>query len=150
MTANTSTEAVQRLADQQEIADLCVRYTIALDTRDWALLESCFAPSPVFVHPGGRLEGFPAILERTKAALTPLTATQHLLGNIVVHVDGDTARSMCYFQAQHVRAGTPGGETCIIAGSYADTLTRAASGWKITERVQTYIWRDGNRAVVAR
>jgi hypothetical protein len=26
----------------------------------------------------------------------------------------------------------------------------AASGWKITERVQAYIWRDGNRAVVAR
>ncbi len=149
-TVNTDAEAAQRLADQQEIADLCVRYTIALDTKDWALLESCFAPSPVFVHPGGRLEGFPAILERTKAALTPLTATQHLLGNIVVQLDGDTARSVCYFQAQHVRAGTPGGETYIIAGSYADTLTRAASGWKITERVQTYIWRDGNRAVVAR
>ncbi len=140
----------QRLTDQQEIADLCVRYTTALDTKDWALLEGCFAPSPAFVHPGGRLEGFPAILKRTKAALTPLTATQHLLGNIVVQLDGDTARSVCYFQAQHVRAGTPGGETYIIAGSYADTLTRAADGWKITERVQTYIWRDGNRAVVAR
>ena len=114
-TANADADAAQRLTDQQEIADLCVRYTIALDTKDWALLESCFAPSPVFVHPGGRLEGFPAILERTKAALTPLTATQHLLGNIVVTVDGDTARSMCYFQAQHVRAGTPGGETYIIA-----------------------------------
>jgi hypothetical protein len=32
----------------------------------------------------------------------------------------------------------------------ADTLTRTADGWKITERVQAYIWRDGNRAVVAR
>lgn len=150
MAANTDAEAAQSLADQQEIADLCVRYTIALDTRDWALLESCFAPSPAFVHPGGRLEGFSAILERTKAALTPLTATQHLLGTIVIRVDGDTARSMCYFRAQHVRAGTPGGETYIIAGSYADTLAREVGGWKIAERVQAYIWRDGNRAVVAR
>jgi 3-phenylpropionate/cinnamic acid dioxygenase small subunit len=150
MSTDTDADAAQQLADQQEIADLCVRYTTALDTRDWALLESCFARSPGFVHPGGRLEGFPAILERTKAALIPLTATQHLLGNIVVQVDGDTARSVCYFQAQHVRTGTPGGETYIIAGSYADTLTRSAGGWKITERVQTYIWRDGNRAVVAR
>lgn len=149
-TANADAEAVQRQADQQEIADLCARYANALDTKDWALLESCFAPSPVFVHPGGRLGGFPAILGRTKAALTPLTATQHLLGNIVVQVDGDTARSTCYFQAQHVRVGTPGGETYIIAGRYTDTLTRAAGRWKITERVQTYIWRDGNRAVVAR
>jgi 3-phenylpropionate/cinnamic acid dioxygenase small subunit len=149
-TARTDAEAVRRLTDRQEIADLCVRYTTALDTKDWALLESCFAPSPVFVHPGGRLEGFPTILERTKGALTPLTATQHLLGNIVAQVDDDTARSVCYFQAQHVRTGTPGGETYIIAGRYADTLTRAADGWKITERVQTYAWRDGNRAVVAR
>jgi hypothetical protein len=68
----------------------------------------------------------------------------------VARLDGDTARSVCYFQAQHVRTGTPGGETYIIAGRYADTLTRATDGWKITERVQTYLWRDGNRAVVAR
>lgn len=138
------------LADRQEIADLCVRYTTALDTRDWALLESCFAPAPVFVHPGGRLEGFPAILHRTRTALTPLTATQHLLGTMVAEVDGDMARSVCYFQAQHVRAGTAGGERYIIAGRYADTLARTAGGWKITERVQAYLWRDGNRAVVAR
>jgi len=48
------------------------------------------------------------------------------------------------------RAGTPGGDTYIIAGSYTDTLARTASGWKITERVQVYLWRDGNRAVVKR
>jgi 3-phenylpropionate/cinnamic acid dioxygenase small subunit len=150
MATDTDAEAVRRLTDRQEITDLCVRYTSALDTKDWALLESCFGPAPVFVHPGGRLEGFPAILERTKAALTPLTATQHLLGNIVAEVDGDTAQSVCYFQAQHLRAGTPGGETYIIAGSYADTLTRTTGGWKITERVQAYLWRHGNRAVVAR
>src|SRR5260370_9070953 len=147
MATNTDGEAVQRLADRQEIADLCVRYTTALDTKDWALLESCFARSPAFVHPGGRLEGFPAILERTRAALTPLTATQHLLGNIVVWVDGDTGRSVCYFQAQHVRTGAPGGGTYIIAGSYSDTLTRAADGWDSAERIQSYVGRGGNRAV---
>jgi len=143
-------EAARRLADRQEIADLCVRYTTALDTRDWVLLESCFAAAPVFVHPGGQLEGFPAILDRTRTALALLTATQHLLGTMVAEVDGDRARSVCYFQAQHVRAGTTGGETYIIAGRYADTLARTAGGWKITERIQTYLWRDGNRAVVAR
>jgi ketosteroid isomerase-like protein len=150
MAGDTDATAIRRLADRQEIAELCARYAIALDTRDWELLESCFAPAPVFVHPGGRLEGFAAILDRTRTALAPLTATQHLLGTMVAEVDGDTARSVCYFQAQHVRAGTPGGDTYIIAGRYADMLTRTADGWRITERVQTYTWRDGNRAVVAR
>ena len=141
---------VQRLLDEREVARVCVRYTTALDSRDWALLESCFAPSPVFVHPGGRLEGFPAILARTAAALNPLDVTQHLLGNVAVEVDGDVARSSCCFQAQHLRRGTPGGDTYLIAGSYADTMIRTDDGWKISERVQEYSWRDGNRAVVAR
>ncbi|MCW2615331.1 MAG: hypothetical protein JWN08_2325 [Frankiales bacterium] len=143
-------DAVQRLVDQQAVADLCARYTYALDAKDWQRLESCFTADPVFVHPGGRLEGFPAILARTSAALDPLDATQHLLGNVVVVVTGDTATATSYFQAQHVRAGTPGGDTYVIAGSYTDTLTRTDDGWRIAERVQAYLWRDGNRAVVAR
>lgn len=140
----------QVLLDKQEITELCVRYTTALDTKDWALLRNCFTAAPVFVHPGGQLSGFDEILARTSAALNPLDATQHLLGNITVEVAGATARSICYFQAQHVRAGTPGGELYIIAGRYADSLERTPQGWRIAERVQTYMWRDGNRAVVAR
>jgi ketosteroid isomerase-like protein len=138
---------LQQLIDRQEIADLCVRYTFALDTKDWALLESCFTGAPSFVHPGGRLEGFEAILARTRSALESLDASQHLLGNVMAAVDGDTARAASYFQAQHVRAG---GDTYIIAGSYTDTLARTCGGWKIAERVQAYLWRDGNRAVVRR
>src|ERR1700733_12433792 len=117
---------LRRLIDRQEIADLCVRYTFALDTKDWALFESCFTAAAAFVHPGGRLEGVEAILARSRGALKPLDASQHL------------------------RAGAPGGETYIIAGRYTDTLARTPDGWKIAERVQVYLWRDGNRAVVKR
>ena len=39
MATNTDAGAVQRLTDRQEIADLCIRYTTALDTKDWALLD---------------------------------------------------------------------------------------------------------------
>lgn len=141
---------LQTLLDRQAIAELCVQYTFALDAKNWALLESCFAPDPVFVHPGGRLAGFDEILGRTSAALTPLDRTQHLLGNIDVEVDGDTGRASTYFHAQHVRAGTPGGDLYVIAGRYEDAVVRTDAGWRIRERVQSYLWRSGNRAVVAR
>jgi ketosteroid isomerase-like protein len=141
---------LQRLIDRQEIADLCARYMFALDRKDWTLLASCFTETPVFVHPGGRIEGIDAIVARSSGALAALDATQHLLGNVVVEVDGDVAHCTSYFQAQHVRAGTPGGDTYIIAGSYTDTLTRTPRGWRIAERVQAYLWRNGNRAVVSR
>ena len=49
-----------------------------------------------------------------------------------------------------MRAGTPGGDTYVIAGSYTDTLARTPDGWRIAERVQVYLWRQGNRAVVSR
>jgi len=38
----------------------------------------------------------------------------------------------------------------IISAEAADTLTRTADGRRIAERIQTYLWRDGNRAVAAR
>jgi 3-phenylpropionate/cinnamic acid dioxygenase small subunit len=148
--AQPAGDPLRKLHDRHEIADLCVRYMTALDTKDWDLLANCFAAEPVFVHPGGRLTGFDEILARTSAALNPLDATQHLLGNVVVDVAEDTAHASSYFQAQHVRTGAPGGEHYIIAGRYADTLVRTGAGWRIAERVQTYLWRAGNRAVVAR
>jgi hypothetical protein len=58
LTTDSDARAVQRLTGQREIAELCVRYTAALDTKGWALPESCFAPSPVFVCP--EVRGYPA------------------------------------------------------------------------------------------
>ena len=63
-------------------------------------------------------------------------------------VDGDEATGQCYFQAQHLKTGTPGGETFIIAGKYDDRLTRTAQGWRIRHRTLETWWTDGNAAVV--
>lgn len=140
--------AVRLFADRQAIEDVSVRYAAALDDRDWWALEACFLPHAVYVHPGGRLQGFPAILDRVRGALAPLSRTQHLLGNFRVAVDGNEARAACHFQAQHLRRGVQG--TFTIAGAYADRLVRTAAGWQIEERRQTYSWTAGNRSVIAR
>lgn len=143
------TEAQLRaLLDKQEIADLAVRYVLALDAHDWDALRNCFVAEPVFVHPGGRLEGFDAILARSRGALERLDSSHHLLGSVLVEVSGDTARCVSYFTGQHVRLGAPGGDLYTVAGSYTDRVVRLPDGWRIAERVQAYSWRDGNRAVV--
>ena len=126
MTSTTESGAVQALLDRAEIIDVCVRYATALDSRQWDLLATC------------------------RAALEPLDASQHLLGNHVVTVDGDEARSQCYLQAQHVRSGTPGGDNYIIAGTYTDELRRGTDGWKIARRRLTVTWTSGNPTVLAR
>lgn len=146
----TTQPSVQDLLARAEISDLVVRCAYAQDRKDWGAVRTTYTPEAVYVHPGGRIDGAEAIVDRTRTALQALDASQHLLGSFTIKVDGDRARSLCYFQAQHVREGTAGGDLYTIAGSYADLLVRTPDGWRIAERVQTYHWRSGNRQVVAR
>ena len=136
--------------DREAVYDLVVGYVLALDQRDWETVSKCFASDAVFVHPAGRVEGPDAIVGRARAALDPLDASQHLLGSILVTVDGDEAHATSYFHAQHVRAGAPGGDLYVIAGTYRDRLRRGAEGWEIFERTQDYSWRSGNPEVIVR
>jgi 3-phenylpropionate/cinnamic acid dioxygenase small subunit len=141
-------DLLQIVLDEQAIERVCVRYAGALDERAWEDVESCFTADAVYEHPGGRLAGYPAISDRIRHALAPLTRTLHLLGSAWVRVTGDEARARCYFQAQHLRDGVPG--KYVIAGTYDDRFVRTSAGWKIQLRRQTYTWVAGNRAIISR
>ena len=139
------------LADRQEITEVCYRYGLALDDRDWAALAACFTPDADAYYAGRPpARGYQAIEDICRAALAPLSASQHLIGNVVVRLDGDNATSTCYLQAQHVRAGTAGGDNFIIAGRYDNRLVRTPDGWRIRELRLERIWTEGNPAVTAR
>jgi len=141
----------RRTSDRAAIHDLLARLALAQDARDWDTLTGCFEPDAIYVHPGGELRGVDAIVDRTRTALTPLDASQHLLGAILVTVGERDASAVTYFQAQHVRHGAPGGDLYVIAGTYRDRLLRHDDGcWRIARRAQEYIWRDGNPEVVRR
>jgi ketosteroid isomerase-like protein len=140
---------VQALLDERDVTRLCYRYGTALDTRDWPLLRTCFTEDAVAVYEGlGESDGYPAIEQACQGALGPLDRSQHLIGNVTVELDGDTATAQCYLQAQHVRAGTPGGDLYIIAGRYSDRAVRTPEGWRFTRRHLAIWWTDGNPAVV--
>jgi 3-phenylpropionate/cinnamic acid dioxygenase small subunit len=141
---------VQVLLDEREITKLCYRYATALDSRDWELLRSCFLPEAVAEYEGlESCEGYEAIEELCRGALARLTRSQHLIGNVYPLVDGKEATSECYLQAQHVRAGAPGGDTFIVAGRYSDELVRTEEGWRIARRRLATWWTSGNPAVLA-
>jgi phosphohistidine swiveling domain-containing protein/ketosteroid isomerase-like protein len=139
---------LQVLADKQEITEICYRYGLALDARDWAALAGLFTPdADAYYMNMPPCHGYEAIEDTVRAALTPMSATQHLISNVVVRLDGDRAESTCYLQAQHVKTGTEGGDNFIIAGRYDDQLVRGPDGWRIRERKLTSIWTDGNPGV---
>ena len=138
------------MSDRDEIANVLARVAITQDDHDWEGHARCFAPDVRYVHPKGEIVGVEHVVERARKALTPLDASQHLLGTIVIEVDGDAATSSTYFIAQHVRAAAPGGSTFWIAGTYRDTWAKRDGAWIIVERRQTYSWRDGNPDVIVR
>lgn len=135
------------LIDQRAIVDHTIAYCWAIDTRDWEALRGIFARD---VHAElGRtvhhdVEG---VIERCRTTLDPLDASQHSVSNHQVTVDGDRATCRCYFRAQHVRSSTPGGANYMIGGVYDDRLERVGDGWRITHRVLTVSWTEGNPAV---
>jgi hypothetical protein len=140
---------VNALIDKQEITEICYRYGLAIDTRDWPLLRSCFTPDVVGYYgaPDPYL-GYQAIESLCRTTLESLSATQHLIGNVLVEIDGDVATSSCYLQAQHVGRGVAEGEQFIFAGRYVDRLVRTTDGWRIAERRLEPMWSAGNAALL--
>jgi 3-phenylpropionate/cinnamic acid dioxygenase small subunit len=139
---------IQLLLDERDIRAVLHRYAAALDQKDWALLSTCFVPdASAHYETIGLLEGYPAIEATCRGALMNMSKTQHLIGNVDITVDGNSARSSCYLHGQHVRQMTSGGDSNIIAGRYNDDLVRTEQGWRIRKRVLQVWWTFGNPAV---
>ena len=145
---STTSAIVAMLLDERDIVALAFRYCRALDTKDWPALANVFLPNATAdLSSGVVLEGLDAIVTRIRDALHLLDDSQHLVGNHEVAVDGNTATHRCYLQAQHVRRAATGGPNYLVGGRYEDRLVRTADGWRISHRILTVMWTDGNLLV---
>lgn len=143
-------ELPRALQDRLEIDDLLVRYATALDGQDWDLLRTCFTPDARADYEiAGSNDGIDEIVATCRQALGGLDASQHLIGNVVVEVDGDEARARCYLHAQHVLVSPNGTNTFVVAGTYSDRLVRTPDGWRIAQRHLSTTWTDGNAGIFA-
>ncbi len=138
--------------DDAAIRNVISRTALTQDARDWEGHAACYAVDVEYIHPKGTVNGVDDVIARSRAALTPLDESQHLIGTMVVDIDGDTAQATSYFHAQHVRADAVplGGAHFVIAGTYRDTLRKIDGTWRIVQRRQSYSWREGNASVIVR
>jgi SnoaL-like domain len=137
------------LQDKQEITEACYRYGIVLDNRDWSSLSTVFTPdAEAYYLDFPPCIGYQAIEDTCRTALGALDGSQHLIGNVTVTLHGDEAESICYLQAQHVKAGIEGGDLFAIGGRYLDRFVRTDDGWRIKRRSLEAMWTGGNPAVV--
>jgi len=136
-------EQVQYLTDRLEIDDLLTRYTVALDTRAWDLLATVFTPDATIDYTSSQgIKGqFPEVAAWLEKALTAFTASQHLLGNRHIQLDGDHGTGRTYFFNPNTLTDRAGADTMLfVGGFYLDTFVRTSEGWRIADRFEESTW----------
>ncbi len=85
--------SLEQISDRIEIDDLLIRYTVAIDTKDWELLDTVFTPDAKvdYTTSGGIKGSYPEVRAWLAEVLALFKMTQHLISNSVVRIDGDTA-----------------------------------------------------------
>lgn len=133
---------LQEISDRLEIQDLLARYSNAVDTMQWDLLDALFTDDADIDYTS--MGGIRGTLAEQKQFLEDNLPTifqrgfQHLAATTLFEIDGDTARirTMCFNpmvieDTKHV----------LFCGMwYADELVRTAHGWRIRVRRQDRGW----------
>ena len=132
---------VARAVDQQEVRDVIYRYCRGIDRCDYNLVRSCYHPDATDDHGDfrGGVEDFIAYVQK---GLPRFERTMHFIGNVLVEVDGDRARSESYIVAyHHLRASSTKPERDFVVGlRYVDDVERRHHEWRIAARVCVFEW----------
>jgi hypothetical protein len=105
----------------------------ALDRHDEALMVSVFFEDGWCDY--GFTQGTPAEFARfCISALQSHIANHHMLGNVLIDLNGEEAYGEVYFNAYHKMAGEHGPEDVVIAGRYLDRYERREGVWKFVYR----------------
>ncbi|MEV0338399.1 nuclear transport factor 2 family protein [Nocardia sp. NPDC050713] len=131
--------SLQEISDRLEIEDLMVRYSHAVDTRQWDLLDEIFTADAHidYTAMGGPAGDLVSTKQFLAAVMPNFPAFQHLVSNssITVHGDTATARTMCHNPM--LVAGEDGAQSLMLCGLwYLDTFARVDGSWRIRQRVE--------------
>ena len=136
------TMSIEEISDRLEIQDLMVRYSYAIDNRDWDALDDVFTPDAhidysVFGGSVGNLEETKKFLGE---AMPMFTTLQHMVSGTTIEFDGDTAstKTQCHNPMTMGDAEKPDLMVCGLW--YVDKLVRTDAGWRIKERVEESVY----------
>tara|TARA_R110002049_G_scaffold156512_12_gene321572 strand:+ start:3073 stop:3588 length:516 start_codon:yes stop_codon:yes gene_type:complete len=130
---------IESLIAKQDITELIYRYMRGLDRWDDDLLRSLFTDDAWCEY--GFMNGpANAFIDFALGALSKHTANQHMVGNILLEIEGDEAFGEVYFNAYHKVKTDNGVEDLIIAGRYLDRYEQRDGVWKFAYRSEVVDW----------
>lgn len=137
----------------QAVIDVVNGVAIYADLRQWSQLRELYSDE-VAIDYTSFVGGAPAqikaddLIAGWKVGLDRYQATQHLLGNHRVTVNGDQAQALVYVQATHWLPQSNGDSTWTVHGYYDYTLQQVGDAWRITRHVFTATIVYGSRALL--
>jgi hypothetical protein len=88
--------AIQELLDKHEIQEILMRYCRSVDRMDWETVRSCYHPDAIDDHGfySGQIDGFIEFFSNW--ASKQYQCAMHLIGNVLIEVQGNQAVSESY------------------------------------------------------
>lgn len=140
---------LQEMVDDRDIRHGLARFARLLDTKDWAHLSDVFVDDIDFDYGAeGEQKGMDALRHNMRKHLDICGPSQHLLGSIVITINGDTAVSRSYVQARHVGVGDKAHAIFDSNGEYTDRWERRPQGWRIVRRDAKWFAFFGDPSVI--
>jgi hypothetical protein len=131
--------AIAYLLAKQEITEVVYRIARGIDRGQVELYADAFHPGGTDYH--GFMNGsVQKVLDNL--ASTRLLFTQHLIGNVLIELDGDVAQAESYFVSFH-QSRDADGTLCdeTLRGRYLDRFEKRDGGpWKVARRVVLWDW----------
>lgn len=131
---------IRDLAARRDITDALHRYMRGLDRLDAELQRSAFHDG-AFVDVGMMAGPVDEFIAFGQGLLAGMDATHHMLGQIRIEMNGDTASGESYFQAWHGARDADGNpRDLFISGRYIDEYACNNGEWRITKRLLITDW----------
>ncbi|MBH1997501.1 MAG: nuclear transport factor 2 family protein [Sphingomonadaceae bacterium] len=134
--------SVEAMLAHHQIGQELTRFARAMDDRDWMTVKAILTEDATAELGTGPLMGSEAIIALIRQYLDACGTTQHLLGNLIVEVDGDRASSRCYVNDMHLGRNDASDPNFRSLGDYHDQWVRIDGCWRMSHR------HKHNRALV--
>jgi 3-phenylpropionate/cinnamic acid dioxygenase small subunit len=135
---------VREIADRSAVTDLVLRLYELLDEQRFDELSSVYTDAAELDFPSGRMIGLEAVTAMARRRAERYDRMQHISTDIVVEIDGDTARIRTNHLSFHVHdAERPAAHFDAGLVHRFDAI-RTADGWRLTHGEADVIWTGGN------
>lgn len=132
-------EKLTELVDRGEIHDVLMRYCRGVDRCDEDVLKSVYHDDSYDDHGYWRGNGHEFATFVVDRLMTANQSTTHSVTNVLIDLDGDSARSESQVMVTLVRRGEPT-MVDLMGARYLDKFTRRDGIWRIAERTVVLDW----------